>query len=284
MHCTGNVHGARPGSSGSPLLVSHIVSSPLSSQGNVWNQEPPQLGDSRPVMPPSQGVLSGQMMRNWCSRPSPSSLCWQFSRARFVFWNDSYWTCDDDDFDKLLFLYAHREASALANQFRFLHSTCLTNLKGSVGSILAKVSDMRISIPLDLSSRSFIPLPCFCWVAKPEGYLCPVVITLLGEVVTVICAPRPWTRPSAPSFRPSFTSKSKQTEQFTSCTSVSNSYSQYFSTQCPIVYYTWFTVSTLGVKSVFWNTHTIHVFLNTPPFTDLLARPSNRYPRHQSFP
>jgi hypothetical protein len=89
------------------------------------------------------------------------------------------------------------------------------------------------------------------------------VITLLGEVVTVICVPRPWTRPSAPLFRSSLTSKSKQTEQFTSCTSVSNSYSQYFSTQCPIVYYTWFTVSTLGVKSVFWNTHTIHVFLNS---------------------
>ncbi len=52
-------------------------------------------------------------------------------------------------------------------------------------------------------------------------------------------------------------------KQFTSCTLVPNSYSQYFSTQCPIVHYTWFTVSTLVVKSVFWNTHAIHVFLNT---------------------
>ncbi len=32
----------------------------------------------------------------------------------------------------------------------------VANLKGSVGLILAKASDMRISIPLDLSSRSFI--------------------------------------------------------------------------------------------------------------------------------
>jgi hypothetical protein len=71
-----------------------------------------------------------------------------------------------DDFNRLLFLHTHREASALTNespeesdQFRFLRDTCLPNLKGSVGLILAKVSVMRISIPIDLSSRSFIPLP-----------------------------------------------------------------------------------------------------------------------------
>jgi hypothetical protein len=73
-----------------------------------------------------------------------------------------------DDFSRLLFFQAHREASDLGNelpeesgQFRFLRTACLANLKGSVGLILAKTSDMRISIPLDLSSRSFIPLPCF---------------------------------------------------------------------------------------------------------------------------
>ena len=73
-----------------------------------------------------------------------------------------------DDFIRLLFLHAHREASALANelpeesdQFRFLRAACLANLKGSVGLILAKASAMRISIPLDLSSRPFIPLPRF---------------------------------------------------------------------------------------------------------------------------
>ena len=71
-------------------------------------------------------------------------------------------------FSRLLFLHAHREASALSNelpeksdQFRFLRAACLANIKGSVGLILAKVSVMLISIPLDLSSRPFIPLPCF---------------------------------------------------------------------------------------------------------------------------
>ena len=73
-----------------------------------------------------------------------------------------------DDFSRLLFLHAHREALALANeipeeseQFRFLRASCYANIKGSVGLILAKASSMRISIPLDLSSRPFIPLPRF---------------------------------------------------------------------------------------------------------------------------
>ena len=72
-----------------------------------------------------------------------------------------------DDFSRLLFLLAHREASALANelqeeseQFRFLRAACYANIKGSVGLILPKASAMRISIPIDLSSRPFIPLPC----------------------------------------------------------------------------------------------------------------------------
>ena len=79
-----------------------------------------------------------------------------------------------DDFLRLLFLHAHREASALVNeipeetgQFRFLLATCLDNIKGSVGLILAKASDMRISIPLDLSFRSFIPLPRFIRSRRP---------------------------------------------------------------------------------------------------------------------
>jgi hypothetical protein len=67
-----------------------------------------------------------------------------------------------DDFLRLLFLHAHREASVLTNDileesglFRFLRAACLANLKGSVSLILAKASAMRISIPLDLSSRPF---------------------------------------------------------------------------------------------------------------------------------
>jgi hypothetical protein len=63
-------------------------------------------------------------------------------------------------FSRLLFLHAHREVSALDNeipeesgQFRFLR--------------VAKASGMRISIPLDLSSRSFIPLPRFICRRRP---------------------------------------------------------------------------------------------------------------------
>jgi hypothetical protein len=73
-----------------------------------------------------------------------------------------------DDFSPFLFLHVHREASALSNeipeesgQFRFLRAACYANIKGSVGLILAKDSSMRISIPLDLSSRPFIPLSRF---------------------------------------------------------------------------------------------------------------------------
>jgi hypothetical protein len=52
-----------------------------------------------------------------------------------------------EDFGRLLFLHAHREASVLVNelpeeseQFRFLRAACFANIKGSVGLILAKVS------------------------------------------------------------------------------------------------------------------------------------------------
>jgi hypothetical protein len=87
------------------------------------------------------------------------------------------------DFSRLLFLHAHREASALANelpeeseQFRFLRAACLANIKGSVGLILDKVPDMRISIPLDLSSRSFIPLPCFIRSKRATPLLAPSLV------------------------------------------------------------------------------------------------------------
>jgi hypothetical protein len=73
-----------------------------------------------------------------------------------------------DDFLRLLFLHVHREVSTLANDipeesvhFRFFRTVCLSNIKGSVGLILSKTSDMRISIPFDLSSRPFIPPPHF---------------------------------------------------------------------------------------------------------------------------
>jgi hypothetical protein len=73
-----------------------------------------------------------------------------------------------EDFARLLFLHAHREASILvgelpeeSEQFRFLRASRLANLKGSVGLILAKASVMWVTIPIDLSTRSFIPLPRF---------------------------------------------------------------------------------------------------------------------------
>ena len=88
-----------------------------------------------------------------------------------------------DDFSRLLFLHAHREASALPNelpeesdQFRFLRAASLANIKGSVGLILAKASTMRISIPLDLSSRSFIPLPCFIRARRSTPLLAPSLV------------------------------------------------------------------------------------------------------------
>ena len=88
-----------------------------------------------------------------------------------------------DDFNRLLFLYVHLEASSLTNelpeesdQIRFLHDTCFVNLKGSVGLILTKTSVMRISIPLDLSSRSFIPLLCFIHSRRPITLLAPSLV------------------------------------------------------------------------------------------------------------
>ncbi len=79
-----------------------------------------------------------------------------------------------DDFSRLLLLHSHREGSTVAyeipeesGQFRFLRAARYANIKGSVGLILAKTSDMRISIPLDLSSRPFIPLPRFICRRRP---------------------------------------------------------------------------------------------------------------------
>jgi hypothetical protein len=91
--------------------------------------------------------------------------------------------CINEDFSRLLSLYTHREASTLANElpeeseeFRFLRTACFANIKGSVGLILAKASDMRISIPFDLSSRSFIPLPCFMRSRRVTPLLAPSLV------------------------------------------------------------------------------------------------------------
>ncbi len=88
-----------------------------------------------------------------------------------------------DDFLRLLFLHAHREGSDLANDipeesghFCFLRAACLANIKGSVGLILTKASVMRISIPLDLSSSPFIPLPRFIRSKRPTTLLAPSLV------------------------------------------------------------------------------------------------------------
>ena len=88
-----------------------------------------------------------------------------------------------DKFIRLLFLNTHHEESPLANelsevsdQFRFLGASYFTNLKGAVGLIMRKVSVMRIPIPLDLSSRSFIPFPCFIRSCRPTPLLVPSLV------------------------------------------------------------------------------------------------------------
>jgi hypothetical protein len=87
------------------------------------------------------------------------------------------------DFSRPLFLHTHHEASVLTNelpeesdQFHFLHSSCLGNLKGSVGLILSKAYDMRISIPFDLSSLSFTPLTRFIRSMCPIQPLTPTLV------------------------------------------------------------------------------------------------------------
>jgi hypothetical protein len=72
------------------------------------------------------------------------------------------------DLIRLLFLHTHLDTSTLtrelteeSDQFRLLHTVSLSHLNGSVGLILPKALAMRVSIPLDLSTRTFIPLPSF---------------------------------------------------------------------------------------------------------------------------
>ncbi len=88
-------------------------------------------------------------------------------------WSSSAWRFFLKKNEKKL-IFPNQPASTLANeipeesgQFRFLRSGCYANIKGSVGLILEKASVMRISIPLDLSSRPFIPLPRFICRRRP---------------------------------------------------------------------------------------------------------------------
>jgi hypothetical protein len=62
------------------------------------------------------------------------------------------------------------------DQFRFIRDSYFVNLKGAVGLIMTKASDMWISIPLDLSSRPFIPLPRFIRSRRPTPLLDPSLV------------------------------------------------------------------------------------------------------------
>jgi hypothetical protein len=66
-----------------------------------------------------------------------------------------------DDFLRLLSSALAGELPEESDQFRFLRAACLANLEGSVGLILEGASAMRVTVPLDLSTRPFIPLPRF---------------------------------------------------------------------------------------------------------------------------
>ena len=67
-----------------------------------------------------------------------------------------------DDFLRLLFLHVHREASALTND--------ITEESGHFRFLL------RISIPIDLSSRPFIPPPRFILSRRPTTLLTPSLV------------------------------------------------------------------------------------------------------------
>ena len=89
-----------------------------------------------------------------------------------------------DDFLRLLFLHAHREASALAGElpeesdhFRLL-AAYLANLQRPVGLILAEAS-ANFTIPLDISTRPFMSFPPFFLShrAPPSSYSFPSLIS-----------------------------------------------------------------------------------------------------------
>ena len=61
----------------------------------------------------------------------------------------------------MFFFHVHREVSILTGELpeESVSRRKLDNLKGPVGLILPKVSEIRVTIPIDLSTWAFIPLP-----------------------------------------------------------------------------------------------------------------------------
>jgi hypothetical protein len=91
----------------------------------------------------------------------------------------------NEEFLRLMFLHDHLDVSVLvgelseeSTQFRFIRAGCLTNLKGSIGLMLDKDSVMRVTIPLDLSTQSFIPLPRFIHTRTTTPLLTPSIVLL----------------------------------------------------------------------------------------------------------
>ncbi len=100
----------------------------------------------------------------------------------FGWYSWGWWFSKGGDKEKD-FTLSSIESSGLTNeipeeshQFRLLREVCYVNIKGSVGLTLAKVSVMRISIPLDLSTRPFILLPCFIRSRHPLPLLAPSLV------------------------------------------------------------------------------------------------------------
>ena len=88
----------------------------------------------------------------------------------------------NEEFLRLLFLHDHRDTSTLTGelleesaQFCFVRASCLVNLKGSIGLMLAEAS---ATIPLDLSTRSFIPLSYFIHTRTTSSLLTPCIVLI----------------------------------------------------------------------------------------------------------
>jgi hypothetical protein len=91
----------------------------------------------------------------------------------------------NEEFLLLLFFHANWEASILTGelpeesaQFRFIRVSCLVNLKCSIESMKVKPSTVRVDIPLDLSTRSFIPFPRFIHTRTTTSLLTPSIVLL----------------------------------------------------------------------------------------------------------
>jgi hypothetical protein len=74
-------------------------------------------------------------------------------------------------------------------QFRFFLTSRLAHLKGSVGLIVAKDSRMRVTIPIDLSTRAFIPLPRF-FNSRREPHL--LTYSFSSLIYGTICLSDTW--------------------------------------------------------------------------------------------